>query len=147
MNTPLRNDREAPPARAGWRSRKVWQQMLELSPKKLIERVGKPSYHSRDWSTDSSSDGLLSPTGSPGRSRWRRSKSAWYRPRRSIWLSVTLSTIAVFALWTFLGRRHELLDDGGLIPNGESRYREGREVFWWEQFPRYARRSMHITPC
>jgi hypothetical protein len=26
-------------------------------------------------------------------------------------------------------------DDGGIIPLGQSRDRDGREFFWWEQFP------------
>ena len=38
-------------------------------------------------------------------------------------------------------------DDGGEIPLGQSRFRDGREVFWWEQFPRYVKVKPTIWAC
>ncbi len=119
--------------------------MIELLSKQVFSRVARPKiFHSRDWSSDSSSDGLLSPTGSPGRPRWRKSGATLLRSRRTGYWACLLFVVALLSLWTLWRKRSaEPFDDGGEIPLGQSRYRGGREVFWWEQFPRCARRSMH----
>ena len=118
--------------------------MIELLSKQVFDKVGRPSiFHSRDWSSDSSSDGLLSPTGSPGRPRWRKSGASLLRSRRTAYWACLLFVVSLLSLWTLSRDRNvEPYDDGGEIPLGQSRYRDGREVFWWEAFPRYVRRSM-----
>ena len=118
--------------------------MLELLPKSLVDVVTRPKiFHSRDWSTDSSSDGLLSPTGSPVRARWRKSSASLFRNRRSAYWACVLLVVVALGLWTWSRQDDEIpVHDGEEVPIGQSRYRDGREVFWWEQFPRYAKRSM-----
>lgn len=121
--------------------------MIELLSKQVFDKVGRPEiFHSRDWSPDSSSDGLLSPTGSPGRPRWRKSRVSLLRSRRTAYWACLVFVVSLLGLLTLSREQNaEPFDDGGEIPLGQSRYRDGREVFWWEQFPRYARRSMR--PC
>ena len=118
--------------------------MIELLSKQVLDKVARPKiFHRRDWSSDSSSDGLLSPTGSPGRPRWRKSRASLLRSRRTAYWACLLFVVSLLSLWTLLRKRNaEPFDDGGEIPLGQSRGRDGREVFWWEQFPRYATWSM-----
>ncbi|KIV81461.1 hypothetical protein PV11_03648 [Exophiala sideris] len=96
-----------------------------------------------DGDTESPIDGPLSPVGSP-RSRWghrRRLGLSNPRTRKILCTTTALAVLTVLGLWWSLRHFHYLQipvkeDDGGLIPLGQSRYRDGREVFWWEQFPK-----------
>lgn len=70
-----------------------------------------------------------------------------FSPRKITWLICValLLLIVLFAatttgyVWTGPKRQNGpgiVPDDGQSIPLGKSIYRNGREVFWWEQFPR-----------
>lgn len=118
-----------------------------------------PFIHKNDWSADSSSNGLLSPGGSSRLRRGHRRQLSFSRLRSKkafcttavfvlILLLFALSPVSVDQLRDpyreespvdratgdgeiFIGDT----DDGGIVPLGQSRERNGREFFWWEQFP------------
>ncbi|OAL35374.1 hypothetical protein AYO20_05425 [Fonsecaea nubica] len=128
--------------------------MLDLLPKSLSTKFNDAiaiSTHKRDWSTDSSGSSLLSPSQSPRprRGRRRQWKRLRFLPSKTICYAAAIAILTVIALWWFLnptptGGHLEFskpdVDDGvpedGPIPIGQSVDRGGREVFWWEQFPR-----------
>jgi hypothetical protein len=112
----------------------------------MHELERKPSFDSfapadRD---DEASFGLLAP-GSP-RKRHRRQLSLSSFPARRvityILCAAALLTCALVAIWlhangSTLGEPKVVAETPGeRIPLGQSRDRGGREVFWWEQFPR-----------
>ncbi|KIX08042.1 uncharacterized protein Z518_02697 [Rhinocladiella mackenziei CBS 650.93] len=122
--------------------------MIDLLSKSITGKLKTShSVHIRDWSTDTSSSGLLSPVGSP---KWRRghrrqlSLTRFYiQPGKAICTAAAIALLTVVGLWwSFrpVGRvpmqEPDIEGDHGLIPMGQSESRDGREVFWWEQFPR-----------
>ncbi|KIW30788.1 uncharacterized protein PV07_02490 [Cladophialophora immunda] len=128
--------------------------MIDLLPKSLSNKFNDSaaiSIHKRDWSTDSSGSSLLSPAESPRRRRARRRQWKLSRclPSKAICYAAALALLTVISLWWFLRPTStdglfEILrpdvDDSvaedGPIPIGKSVDRAGREVFWWEEFPR-----------
>ncbi|KEF56616.1 uncharacterized protein A1O9_06805 [Exophiala aquamarina CBS 119918] len=115
--------------------------------------------HTHKWSADSSNGGLLSPEGSSRPRQGHRRQLSLSRLRsRKAFCSITafVLILLVFAVSPvsvdqfrdpyseeqstdrFAGSREIVLeghDDGGIVPLGQSRNRDGREFFWWEQFP------------
>ncbi|KAI1620485.1 hypothetical protein EDD37DRAFT_659586 [Exophiala viscosa] len=85
----------------------------------------------------------LSPVGSP-RSRWghrHQLSLSSLRTRKILCSATAIAILTVLGLWwsfTHIDHLHvpTRADDGGAIPLGQSRYRGGREIFWWEHFPR-----------
>jgi hypothetical protein len=127
--------------------------MLELLPESVREKFIPRSSTSiiaanqLDWASDTSSNGLLSPAGSPRfrRGHRRHLSLSRFQPRKAVCTVAAVALFIVFALlWLFVAGAHEpgngkdLAPDGdsGIIPLGQSRYRDGREIFWWEYFPR-----------
>ncbi|EXJ87352.1 hypothetical protein A1O3_04311 [Capronia epimyces CBS 606.96] len=122
--------------------------MLQLLPKSLAAKFDHPSTsasHERHWSTGSaSSDGLLDPVGSPRarRAHRRQLSRPRFQPRKAIWSTAAIALLIVVGLlWsvepTPLSQQRpdvQAQEEQGPIPIGQSRDRNGREVFWWEQF-------------
>ncbi|KAK5449413.1 hypothetical protein LTS15_008957 [Exophiala xenobiotica] len=121
--------------------------MIDLIPESVKDKFNNTivAIHRRDHSNDSSSSGLLSPVGNPrlrlGHKRQLSLSS--FNPRKSAWTAAGIALLTIISLWWSFGPvgRVDLQapaqqDDNGAIPIGQSRYQDGREVFWWEQFPR-----------
>jgi hypothetical protein len=113
----------------------------------MHELKRKPSSDSfaRVSAEDESGFGLLAPAGSP-RKRHRRQLSLSSFPARRLvtyaLYAAALLTCALVAAWLHFNSQGAPKNDlpkeapGERIPLGQSRDRDGREVFWWEQFPR-----------
>ncbi|ETI27144.1 hypothetical protein G647_09826 [Cladophialophora carrionii CBS 160.54] len=133
--------------------------MIELVPKSLTDKLSSSAWittHRHNWSSDSSGSGLLSPGGSPPlREGHRRHPShSRFKPRRALWTAGAIAFLTVIALcWSLFPARidqrleipepdvdhgdgADAIDSEAPIPPGKSVERNGREVFWWEQFPR-----------
>ena len=133
--------------------------MIELVPKSLTDKLGASTWistHRRNWSSDSSGSTLLSPSGSPRpRGAHRRQLSfSKFKPTRAVWALGAIAFLTILGLWWSLsptnidqeveisepdidpGEVLDAIDPNGPIPVGKSVDRNGREVFWWEQFPR-----------
>jgi hypothetical protein len=121
--------------------------MIDLIPESVKDKFNNTivAIHRRDHSSDSSSSGLLSPVGNPRlRLGHKRQLSlSRFNPRKSAWTAAGIALLTIISLWWSFGPvgRVDLQspgrqDDNGAIPIGQSRYQDGREVFWWEQFPR-----------
>jgi len=121
--------------------------MIDLIPESVKDKFNNTivAIHRRDPSSDSSSSGLLSPVGTPrlrlGHKRQLSLSS--FNPRKSSWTAAAITLLTIISLWWSFGpvrrvglQAPEQQDDNGPIPLGQSRYLQGREVFWWEQFPR-----------
>jgi hypothetical protein len=137
--------------------------VLDLLPKSLLSSKSSTKFrsspalnHSREWSGDSSSSGLLSPNISSRRHyQWRKT-----RRKSALWCAGALLAMGALVLWWYSGAVDAPLlapartsdteslivaDNGGKIPIGKSVERGGREVFWWEEFERYDMRPE--IPC
>ncbi|KAK6387018.1 hypothetical protein LTS17_000283 [Exophiala oligosperma] len=123
--------------------------MLELIPGSVKHKLNSAivAIHQRDNSSDSSSSGLLSPVGSPRlrRGHKRQLSLSSFSPRRSICTATAIALLTIIGLWwTFVPAGQVQIqttnsvqdDNNDFIPIGQSVDRDGREVFWWEQFPR-----------
>ncbi len=131
--------------------------MLELLPgsfkEKFISRTSTSTVaiNKFDWTSDdvASSNGLLSPgaAGSPRflRGHRRHLSLSSFQPRKAGCTVAAATLLIAFAfLWLFVAGAQEpgtgsalaAGGDSGVIPIGQSRDRNGREVFWWEQFAR-----------
>lgn len=129
--------------------------MLELLPKSVTSKLNSPVWvttHRRDWSSDSSGSSLLSPIETPWRRGHRRQLGfARTKTSRAICTAAAIALLTVVLLWwTFSPTSDDFplellepdIEDGnaadpnGPIPAGKSVERNGREVFWWEEFPR-----------
>ncbi|KAJ9495545.1 hypothetical protein H2202_009086 [Exophiala xenobiotica] len=121
--------------------------MIDLIPESVKDKFNNTivAIHRRDYSSDSSSSGLLSPVGNPRlRLGHKRQLSlSRFNPRKSAWTAAGIALLTIISLWwsfSPVGRvdlqAPAQQDDNGAIPIGQSRYQDGREVFWWEQFPR-----------
>ncbi|KAL6253398.1 hypothetical protein RBB50_001122 [Rhinocladiella similis] len=122
--------------------------MLELIPETVKHKFNSAivAIHQRDNSSDSSSSGLLSPVGSPRlrRGHKRQLSLSSFSLRRSICSATAIVLLAIIGLWwTFVPAGQVQIqttpiqdDNNDSIPIGQSEDRDGREVFWWEQFPR-----------
>lgn len=118
--------------------------VIELLKKSTGYSDFKSSWHYRDWSQDSSSSGLLSPASSSP-SRRGRSPSV-FRKRSGLAWVLGLFLFSLLAVWAWSKSQTTkpvlpTVDDNGAIPIGESRSQNGREVFWWERYPRYVART------
>ncbi|EXJ66559.1 uncharacterized protein A1O5_10229 [Cladophialophora psammophila CBS 110553] len=141
--------------------------MIDLLPKSLTNKFNDAtviSIHKRDWSSDSSGSSLLNPVESPRprRGRRRQWKISRLQPSKAICYAAAIALLTAVSLWWFLrptsaGGLIEIpepdVDDGleedGPIPMGKSVDRNGREVFWWEKFPRlhgFYRGRKNIVP-
>jgi hypothetical protein len=131
--------------------------MIELVSKSFADKIKPPAWittHRREWSTDSSGSSLLSHNGSSHvrrghRRQWSLSKLKTGRALCTAGAIVLLTILGL--LWSFgpgtVGsvldvsdpdaQEGDTTDPNGPIPWGKSVERGGREVFWWEQFPRY----------
>ncbi|OAP54126.1 hypothetical protein AYL99_11661 [Fonsecaea erecta] len=112
--------------------------MIDPLPKSLSNKFNHStaiSFLHRDWTKHSWGSSLLSPGDSP------RSKKYGY--------AAAIALLSILALWWFpnptgtgglLGTSEPGVDDEiteeGPIPVGTSVIRGGREVFWWEEFPK-----------
>jgi len=120
--------------------------MTELRPKSIGDKFATLILHARALSEDSSSSGLLGPaTSSPRRGHLRRRSLSSFQARRSIWTAGTITLLMVLGVCLWFSPTSppanirgpvQVADDDGDIPLGQSVDRGGREVFWWEQFPR-----------
>ncbi|KAK5948405.1 hypothetical protein OHC33_010579 [Knufia fluminis] len=81
-------------------------------------------------------------SGSPQLGHRRRISLSSFNPRKAAWLATAgLFVLGVLLLGTTTSYvsdalRQQEVDDDAPIPLGKSVDRGGREVFWWEQFPR-----------
>jgi len=123
--------------------------MLALIPESVKHKINGVvvSIHRRDNSSDSSSSGLLSPVESPRlrRGHKRQLSLSSFGLRRSICSTTAIALVTIVGLWwTFVPAGQiqsqttpiENDNSNDLIPIGQSVDVDGREVFWWEQFPR-----------
>ena len=114
---------------------------------RMHELKRKPSSDSyaRPDGDDEADFGLLGHAGSP-RKRHRRqlSLSSFPARRLSIYALYALALLVCTFLGIWLHQRSTAAPEpqipketpGERIPLGQSRDRDGREIFWWEQFPR-----------
>merc|ERR1712000_167960 len=125
--------------------------MIDLIPESVKDKFNNTivAIHRRDPSSDSSSSGLLSPVGTPrlrlGHKRQLSLSS--FNPRKSSWTAAAITLLTIISLWWSFGpvrrvglQAPEQQDDNGPIPLGQSRYLQGREVFWWSS-------SLDCTAC
>ena len=114
----------------------------------MHELERKPSFDSfpRASADDESGFGLLATAGS-SRKRHRRQLSLSSFPARRLvtyaLYAAALLVCALVAAWLHFNAQTALkaelptVEFGETIPLGQSRRdRDGREIFWWEQFPR-----------
>lgn len=113
----------------------------------MHELERKPSFDSfpRAGVDDDSGFGLLAPAGTP-RKRHRRQLSLSSFPARRLFTyalyAAALLVCGLLAAWLHFNNQGapnaELPKEviGERIPLGQSRDRDGREIFWWEQFPK-----------
>lgn len=89
--------------------------------------------------------GLLGRVGSPPKRHRRQLSLSSFPARRLITYAlyaVALLVCTLVAIWLHQGRTAAPAPQipkempGERIPLGQSRDRDGREIFWWEQFPR-----------
>lgn len=124
--------------------------MIELLPESIRDIfTNSISFYNRGWINDSTGSGLLSPGDLPRARRVghkRHLSLSVFSPRKGLWTAAAIAFLTALGLWWSFGPISRLqiqvpdVEDAGptfpLIPLGESRDRGGREVFWWEQFPR-----------
>jgi hypothetical protein len=112
-----------------------------------LKRKSSSDSFARAVRDDDSGFGLLAPPGGSPRKRHRRQLSLSSFPARRFityaLYAAALVVCALVALWLHLNstitpKQAPVAKEipGERIPLGQSRDRDGREVFWWEQFPR-----------
>jgi hypothetical protein len=91
-------------------------------------------------------NGLLARDRSPHKSPRRQLNISSFTPRRVLLFAIALVACVFAVTWfgpSIINSTQETripeAVPGERIPLGQSRERDGREVFWWEQFPRYVK--------
>lgn len=99
--------------------------------------------HQRDWSSDSSSSGVLSPVESHSSRRGHRRTLSLFSlsTHKAICSTAVIVLLTFVLLWSFKPSSRVQVAEVDRVEErpiaiGKSEDRDGREVFWWEQFPR-----------
>lgn len=112
----------------------------------LKRKPSSDSFAPADRDNEAALGLLTTPAGSPQKRHRRQLSLSSFPARRLITYTLYAAALlicALVAVWLHLNRavpapKAPIAKDtpGERIPLGQSRDRDGREVFWWEQFPR-----------
>ena len=118
--------------------------MRSYLPSFLSRKADKEHWELQEPGADPS-EGLLDPAGGASRPYRRQRSLASFLGRRKIWTICALIFISILTLWVWeqypdavggsFGLHEDLSKYTGELPWGSAHNVDGREVFWWEQFP------------